>query len=83
VQCKHRGQWPQPPKIAVFYDVHRVTVVRRVWTAGETLLDELCVRFRKKLGITPREFDRMARLRSVSFNRNGRAAGGEFGPTVT
>jgi RNA polymerase sigma-70 factor, ECF subfamily len=49
-------------KIAASYGVHRVTVARWVWTAGETLLDGLRGRFREKFGIVPREFDSMARL---------------------
>jgi len=49
-------------KIAASYGVHRVTVARWVWSAGETLLDGLRGRFRDKFGIVPREFDSMARL---------------------
>ena len=49
-------------KIAASYGVHRVTVARWVWTAGETLLDGLRGRFREKFGIVPREFDSMARM---------------------
>jgi RNA polymerase sigma-70 factor, ECF subfamily len=49
-------------KIAASYGVHRVTVARWVWTAGETLLDGLRGRFREKFGIVPHEFDSMARL---------------------
>jgi len=49
-------------KIAASYGVHRVTVARWVWTAGETLLDGLRSRFREKFGIVPPEFDSMARM---------------------
>ena len=49
-------------KIAASYGVHRVTVARWVWTAGETLLDGLRGRFREKFGIVPCEFDSMARM---------------------
>ena len=49
-------------KIAASYGVHRVTVARWVWTAGETLLDALRARFREKFGIVPGEFDSLARL---------------------
>jgi RNA polymerase sigma-70 factor (ECF subfamily) len=49
-------------KIAASYGVHRVTVARWVWTAGETLLDGLRARFKEKFGIVPREFDSMARM---------------------
>jgi RNA polymerase sigma-70 factor, ECF subfamily len=49
-------------KIAASYGVHRVTVARWVWTAGETLLDGLRGRFREKFGIVPCEFDSLARL---------------------
>jgi len=49
-------------KIAASYGVHRVTVARWVWTAGETLLDGLRGRFRDKFGIVPPEFDSMARM---------------------
>ncbi len=49
-------------KIAASYGVHRVTVARWVWTAGEILLDGLRARFRAKFGIVPAEFDSMARM---------------------
>jgi RNA polymerase sigma-70 factor, ECF subfamily len=49
-------------KIAASYGVHRVTVARWVWTAGETLLDALRARFRDRFGIVPGEFDSLARL---------------------
>ena len=49
-------------KIAASYGVHRVTVARWVWTAGEILLDGLRARFRAKFGIVPSEFDSMARM---------------------
>ena len=49
-------------KIAASYGVHRVTVARWVWTAGETLLDELRGRFRQRFGIVPRELDSLARM---------------------
>jgi len=49
-------------KIAASYGVHRVTVARWVWTAGEILLDGLRARFRTKFGIVPSEFDSMARM---------------------
>jgi RNA polymerase sigma-70 factor, ECF subfamily len=49
-------------KIAASYGVHRVTVARWVWNAGETLLDALRARFREKFGIVPGEFDSLARL---------------------
>jgi RNA polymerase sigma-70 factor, ECF subfamily len=49
-------------KIAASYGVHRVTVARWVWTAGEHLLDGLRQRFREKYGIVPPEFDSLARL---------------------
>jgi RNA polymerase sigma-70 factor (ECF subfamily) len=49
-------------KIAASYGVHRVTVARWVWTAGETLMDSLRARFREKFGIVPGEFDSLARL---------------------
>lgn len=49
-------------KIAASYGVHRVTVARWVWTAGETVLDGLRARFRAKFGIVPHEFDSMVRL---------------------
>jgi RNA polymerase sigma-70 factor (ECF subfamily) len=49
-------------KIAASYGVHRVTVARWVWTAGETLLDGLRGRFRAKFGIVPPEFDSIARM---------------------
>ena len=49
-------------KIAASYGVHRVTVARWVWTAGETLLDGLRARFREKFGIVPHEFDSLARM---------------------
>jgi RNA polymerase sigma-70 factor (ECF subfamily) len=49
-------------KIAASYGVHRVTVARWVWSAGETLLDALRARFRERFGIVPGEFDSIARL---------------------
>jgi RNA polymerase sigma-70 factor, ECF subfamily len=49
-------------KIAASYGVHRVTVARWVWTAGETLMDALRARFRERFGIVPGEFDSLARL---------------------
>jgi RNA polymerase sigma-70 factor (ECF subfamily) len=49
-------------KIAAIYAVHRVTVARWVWNAGEALLEGLRARFKEKFGIVPREFDSMARL---------------------
>ena len=49
-------------KIAVSYGVHRVTVARWVWTAGETVLDGLRRRFQQRFGIVPGELDSLARL---------------------
>jgi RNA polymerase sigma-70 factor, ECF subfamily len=49
-------------KIAASYGVHRVTVARWVWNAGEALLDALRARFREKFGTVPAEFDSLARL---------------------
>jgi RNA polymerase sigma-70 factor, ECF subfamily len=49
-------------QIATIYGVHRVTIARWVWTAGEALLDGLRRRFHERFGIVPREFDSLARL---------------------
>jgi RNA polymerase sigma-70 factor, ECF subfamily len=49
-------------KIARAYGVHRVTVARWIWNAGEILLDGLRDHFKKYLGIVPAEFDSVARL---------------------
>lgn len=49
-------------KIAKAYCVHRVTVARWIWNAGEIVLDGLRRHFAEQLGIVPTEFDSLARL---------------------
>ena len=49
-------------KIAASYGVHRVTVARWVWTAGETLLDGLRATVPGEVRDRPAEFDSMARM---------------------
>jgi len=49
-------------KIAKAYGVHRVTVGRWIWNAGEIVLDGLRRHFADQLGIVPAEFDSLARL---------------------
>jgi RNA polymerase sigma-70 factor (ECF subfamily) len=49
-------------KIAGMYGVHRVTVTRWIWNAGEHLLAGLREHFRHRFGIELREFDSLARL---------------------
>jgi RNA polymerase sigma-70 factor (ECF subfamily) len=49
-------------KIAKAYGVHRVTVGRWIWNAGEVVLDGLRRHFADQLGIVPVEFDSLARL---------------------
>jgi RNA polymerase sigma-70 factor (ECF subfamily) len=49
-------------KIAVMYGVHRVTVARWIWTAGEAVLDGLRRRFRDRLGLAPSDFDSLVQL---------------------
>jgi RNA polymerase sigma-70 factor (ECF subfamily) len=49
-------------KIARAYGVHRVTVTRWVWNAGEIVLDGLRAHFLEHFGQSPPEFDSVARL---------------------
>ena len=64
-------------KIAASYGVHRVTVARWVWTAGETLLDGLRARFQEKFGIVPpRVRQHGAHGAESAFDRSGGVAGG-------
>jgi RNA polymerase sigma-70 factor, ECF subfamily len=49
-------------RIATIYGVHRVTVARWVWNAGEMLLSSLRAHFEQKFGIVPKDFDSLARL---------------------
>jgi RNA polymerase sigma-70 factor (ECF subfamily) len=49
-------------KLATSYGVHRVTVARWVWSAGERLLDGLRLHFTARFGIVPHELDSLARL---------------------
>ncbi len=49
-------------KLAVMYGVHRVTLARWVWNAGEILLTGLRRHFRERFGIELGEFDSLARL---------------------
>ena len=49
-------------KIAVMYGVHRVTVGRWVWNAGEIILAALRRHFRERFGIELQEFESLARL---------------------
>ena len=62
-------------KIALSYGVHRVTVARWIWTAGETLLDGLQRRFRDSLGIAPSRSSRAWRAwRAAQLSESGGAA---------
>jgi RNA polymerase sigma-70 factor (ECF subfamily) len=49
-------------KIAIMYGVHRVTVARWVWMAGESILEGLRRRFRDQFGLTSLDFDSLAQL---------------------
>jgi RNA polymerase sigma-70 factor (ECF subfamily) len=49
-------------KLAASYGVHRVTVARWIWNAGERVLDGLRRHFQERFGIVPHEFDSLARL---------------------
>lgn len=49
-------------RVAIMYGVHRVTVARWVWTAGEAVLDGLRRHFREQFGLTPPDFDSLAEL---------------------
>ncbi len=49
-------------KIAAAYGVHRVTVARWIWTAGEVVLEGLRRHFESRYGIVPSECDSMAHL---------------------
>jgi RNA polymerase sigma-70 factor, ECF subfamily len=57
-------------RIASSYGVHRVTVARWVWTAGEQMLDGLRQRFKERFGIVPRELDSLARLARSQLSLN-------------
>jgi RNA polymerase sigma-70 factor (ECF subfamily) len=57
-------------KIALSYGVHRVTVARWVWTAGEAMLDGLRRRFQQRFGIIPPELDSLARLARSQLSLN-------------
>jgi RNA polymerase sigma-70 factor (ECF subfamily) len=57
-------------KIAISYGVHRVTVARWVWTAGEGMLDGLRQRFQERFGIVPHELDSLARLARSQLSLN-------------
>lgn len=57
-------------KIAASYGVHRVTVARWVWTAGEGMLDGLRRRFRQRFGVVPQELDSLARLARSQLSLN-------------
>jgi RNA polymerase sigma-70 factor, ECF subfamily len=48
--------------IARIYGVHRVTVARWVWNAGEILIAGLTRHFKDRLGILPPEFESLARV---------------------
>jgi len=49
-------------RIAAAYGVHRVTVARWIWTAGEIVLEGLRRHFRRHYGVVPSECDSMAHL---------------------
>jgi RNA polymerase sigma-70 factor (ECF subfamily) len=49
-------------KLAASYGVHRVTVARWIWSAGERVLEGLRLHFSQQFGIVPHEFDSLARL---------------------
>jgi RNA polymerase sigma-70 factor (ECF subfamily) len=49
-------------KIAAAHGVHRVTVARWVWNAGEMLLDHLRRHFKDRYGMVPSECDSLAHL---------------------
>ena len=71
-------------KIAASYGVHRVTVARWVWTAGETLLDGLRGRFREKFGIVPpRVRQHGADGAESAFDRSGGVARGVIAAVVS
>jgi RNA polymerase sigma-70 factor (ECF subfamily) len=57
-------------KIAASYGVHRVTVARWVWKAGESILDGLRRRFNDRFGIVPQEFESLARLARSQLSLN-------------
>jgi RNA polymerase sigma-70 factor (ECF subfamily) len=57
-------------KIAASYGVHRVTVARWVWTAGEGILDGLRRRFYDRFGVVPPELDSLARLARSHLSLN-------------
>jgi RNA polymerase sigma-70 factor, ECF subfamily len=57
-------------KIAASYGVHRVTVARWVWTAGEGILDGLRRCFHERFGIVPHELDSLARLARSRLSLN-------------
>jgi RNA polymerase sigma-70 factor (ECF subfamily) len=48
--------------LATSYGVHRVTVARWIWNAGERVLDGIRLHFRERFGVIPHEFDSLARL---------------------
>jgi RNA polymerase sigma-70 factor (ECF subfamily) len=49
-------------KIAVMYGVHRITVARWIWKAGEELLEGLRAHFRDRFRVLPPELDSLAAL---------------------
>ena len=57
-------------KIAATYGVHRVTVARWVWTAGEGMLDGLRRRFQQRFGVVPPDLDSLARLTRSQLSLN-------------
>jgi RNA polymerase sigma-70 factor (ECF subfamily) len=57
-------------RIAPIYGVHRITVARWVWAAGERVLDGLRRRFQQRFGIVPPELESMARLARSQLSLN-------------